>query len=80
MATTMEPAELVKTEIREKHEYHASAHVLTWAIGLLLVDNCDFSPLRAALGPGTSVAGALVVAPIVVEGANGVNVNPLILR
>ena len=59
---------------------HASAHVLTWAIGLLLVDNCDFSPLRAALGPGTRVAGALVVAPIVVEGANGVNINPLILR
>jgi hypothetical protein len=59
---------------------HASAHVLTWAIGLLLVDNCDFSPLRAAVGPGTCVAGALVVAPIVVEGANGVNVNPLILR
>jgi Putative cyclase len=59
---------------------HGSAHVLTWAIGLLLVDNCDFSPLRDALGPGTRIAGALVVAPIVVEGANGVNVNPLILR
>ena len=25
---------------------HASAHVLTWAIGLLLVDNCDFVALR----------------------------------
>ncbi len=59
---------------------HASAHVLTWAIGLLLVDNCDFSALRAAVGPGSCIAGALVVAPIVVEGANGVNVNPLILR
>ena len=59
---------------------HASAHVLTWAIGLLLVDNCDFQPLRAAIGRGSRVAGALVIAPIVVEGANGVNVNPLILR
>ena len=59
---------------------HASAHVLTWAIGLLLVDNCDFQPLRAAIGRGTRVAGAVVIAPIVVEGANGVNVNPLILR
>jgi hypothetical protein len=59
---------------------HASAHVLTWAIGLVLVDNCDFSELRAALGPGTQVAGAVVVAPLVIEGANGVNLNPLILR
>ena len=59
---------------------HASAHVLTWAIGLLLVDNCDFQALRAAIGRGSRVAGAVVIAPIVVEGANGVNVNPLILR
>src|SRR5579862_304815 len=59
---------------------HASAHVLTWAIGLLLVDNCDFAPLRAVIGPGAQVAGAIVIAPLVVEGANGVNVNPLILR
>ena len=59
---------------------HASAHVLTWAIGLLLVDNCDFVELRAAVGPGTQVAGAVAVAPLVIEGANGVNVNPLIIR
>jgi hypothetical protein len=59
---------------------HASAHVLTWAIGLLLVDNCDFGELRAAIGPGTQPAGALVVAPLVIEGANGVNLNPLVLR
>jgi hypothetical protein len=59
---------------------HASAHVLTWAIGLLLVDNCGFADLRAALGPGTRIAGAIAVAPLVIEGANGVNVNPLILR
>jgi hypothetical protein len=59
---------------------HASAHVLTWAIGLMLVDNCDFRPLRAALGDGARVAGAIVLAPMVVEGANGVNVNPLIVR
>jgi hypothetical protein len=59
---------------------HASAHVLTWAIGLLLVDNCDFGDLRAAIGPGTQVAGALVIAPLVIEGANGSNLNPLVLR
>jgi len=65
---------------REAKEAHASGHVLTWAIGLLLVDNCDYAALRAALGGGTQVAGALVVAPILVEGANGVNVNPIVMR
>jgi hypothetical protein len=65
---------------REAKADHASAHVLTWAVGLLLVDNCDFGALRAVLGAGTQVAGALVLAPLPVEGANGANVNPLILR
>jgi kynurenine formamidase len=65
---------------RQAKESHASAHILTWAIGLLLVDNCDYAALRAALGGGTQVAGALVVAPILVGGANGVNVNPVVMR
>ena len=50
-----------------------------WAIGLLLLDNCDFSALRRAHGRGTRVAGALVVSLLAVEGANGVNLNPLVL-
>ena len=58
---------------------HASAHILTWAIGLLLLDNCDFAALRRAHGPGTQVTGALVVSPLSVEGANGANLNPLVL-
>ena len=58
---------------------HASAHVLTWAIGLLLLDNCDFAALRRARGPATQVAGALVVSLLAVEGANGANLNPLVL-
>jgi hypothetical protein len=65
---------------REAKATRASAHVLTWAIGLLLVDNCDFAALRAALGRGTRTAGALILAPAVVEGANGVNLNPLVFR
>ncbi len=64
---------------REAKATHASAHILTWAIGLLLLDNCDFAALRRAHGPGTKVAGALVVALLAVEGANGVNLNPLVL-
>ena len=65
---------------RDAKEAHASAHILGWAIGLPLVDNCDFARLRSEIGPGTRVAGALVLAPLAVPGANGVNLNPLILR
>lgn len=54
----------------------APVHVLTWAIGLVLVDNCDYSRLRGALGPARSTC-ALVVAPLPVVGGTGNNVNPL---
>ena len=64
---------------RDAKAAHASAHVLTWAIGLLLLDNCDFAALRRAHGRGTGVAGALVVSLLAIEGANGVNLNPLVL-
>ena len=65
---------------REAKAANGTAHVLTWAIGLLLLDNCDFAALRAAQGRGTQVAGALVVSPLAVPGANGVNLSPLVLR
>jgi hypothetical protein len=64
---------------RQAKADHATAHVLTWAIGLLLLDNCDFAALREASGGGTRVAGALVVGLLGVQGANGVNVNPLVV-
>ncbi len=65
---------------REAKAAHATAHVLGWAIGLMLVDNCDFAALRGVIGSGTKVAGAIVLAPLAVPGANGVNTNPLVLR
>lgn len=65
---------------REAKAAHASAHILGWAIGLPLVDNCDFAALREEIGSGTKVAGALVLAPLAVPGANGMNLNPLVLR
>lgn len=65
---------------REAKAAHATAHILGWAIGLPLVDNCDFGALRQEIGRGTAVAGALVLAPLAVPGANGMNLNPLIVR
>ncbi|HVM64249.1 MAG TPA: cyclase family protein [Acidimicrobiales bacterium] len=59
-------------------EPRAPVHLLNWAIGLVLVDNCDFSRLRAALGPH-GATGALVLAPLPLEGATGCNVSPIVL-
>ncbi len=56
----------------------APVHLLNWAIGLVLVDNCDFSRLRAALAPGQATA-ALVVAPLPIPGGTGCNVSPVVL-
>ena len=53
-------------------------HMLNWAIGLVLVDNCDHSRLRAELAPDQAT-GALVVNPLPIEGATGNNVNPIVL-
>ncbi|MCW2523290.1 MAG: cyclase family protein [Frankiales bacterium] len=58
----------------------STGHSLIWAIGLLLVDSCDFAALNAAMGAGGGVAGALVLAPLALPGATGCNVNPLVLR
>jgi kynurenine formamidase len=50
-------------------------HLLNWAIGLVLVDNCDFGAMRAT--SGRPAVGALMLAPLRLEGATGSNVNPL---
>jgi len=59
-------------------EPRAPVHLLNWAIGLVLVDNCDFSRLRVALEPGQATA-ALVLAPLPIPGATGCNVSPIVL-
>lgn len=56
----------------------AAVHMLNWAIGLLLVDNCDHQRVRAALGPDRATA-ALVVNPLPIAGATGGNVNPIVI-
>jgi kynurenine formamidase len=54
-------------------------HMLLWAIGLVLVDNCDFSSVVPAMRTAQRGAGAFVVAPLRIEGATGCNVNPLLV-
>jgi kynurenine formamidase len=53
----------------------ACVHLLTWAIGLVLVDNCDLS---AAVRSGRTT-GQLVVAPLALPGGTGSLVQPVLV-
>ena len=55
-----------------------SVHLLTWAIGLVLVDNCDYARLRRAMDGERSTC-AIALAPLPIVGGTGNNVNPLAL-
>ncbi|MDR2253119.1 MAG: cyclase family protein [Bifidobacteriaceae bacterium] len=56
----------------------ACVHLLNWAQGLVLVDNCDFAKARSVLDdPVRSLA--LVVAPLRMRGATGCAVNPMMI-
>ena len=56
-----------------------AVHSLIWAIGLVLIDNCDFGAAGAALAAAGKVTGLLVVAPLRIPGGTGCMVNPLLL-
>ena len=54
-------------------------HLLIWAIGLALVDNCRLQEARDALADRQVREGMLVVGPLRLEGSTGTLVNPLLL-
>ena len=56
-----------------------AVHGLIWALGLVLVDNCDFGAARAAFAAAGTTTGLLVVAPLRIPGGTGCTVNPLVL-
>jgi len=56
-----------------------AVHGLIWALGLVLVDNCDFAAARAAFADAGATTGLLVVAPLRIPGGTGCTVNPLVL-
>jgi kynurenine formamidase len=55
-------------------------HLLIWAIGLLLVDNCDLRPAVDAARQSRSAVGGLVVAPPPIPGATHSLVTPLFIQ
>jgi kynurenine formamidase len=56
----------------------AYVHLLIWAMGLALIDNCELGGVRSAMSDRQEKTGMLVVAPLFVPGASASLVNPLL--
>jgi hypothetical protein len=56
-----------------------SVHMLIWAIGLALVDNCDLGPAARAMRDARRRTGLLSVAPLPIRRATGSLVNPTLV-
>jgi kynurenine formamidase len=57
----------------------AYVHLLIWAMGLALVDNCDLRAVRGALGDRPLKTAMLVVSPLRITRATASLVNPLLV-
>jgi kynurenine formamidase len=55
-------------------------HLLIWAIGLLLVDNCDLSRAAQLVRDTGTATGGLVLTPPAVPGATGTLAHPLFIQ
>lgn len=60
-------------------EQSLEVHLLIWAIGLCLVDNCDLGPAAQALRSAGTATGLLVASPLAIQRSTGSLVNPLLM-
>ncbi|MCU1429944.1 MAG: hypothetical protein JWL83_3944 [Actinomycetia bacterium] len=60
-------------------EPQCTVHLLQWAIGLVLIDNCALGDAAHRLDQLGRATGALVVAPLRLSGATGCTVNPMLI-
>jgi kynurenine formamidase len=58
----------------------APIHLLIWAIGIILVDNCDLAGAVALTHQTGRADGALIVAPPAIPRATGALVHPLFIQ
>jgi hypothetical protein len=56
-----------------------SLHLLIWAQGLALIDNCELGAAREAMRSKREKTGLIMVAPLKIPGATGSVVNPLLM-
>jgi kynurenine formamidase len=54
-------------------------HAVSWAVGLVLIDNCHLGPAVRALSAAGAHSGLLAVGPLQIRGATGSMVNPVLL-
>lgn len=54
-------------------------HHMLWAIGLILVDCCTFAFARTLLAARSQATCAIAVSPLLIDGATGNNVNPMLI-
>jgi hypothetical protein len=60
-------------------EVPLSVHLLLWAQGLVLVDNCDLGAASRAMAPRREKTALVMVAPLNIPGGTGSAVNPLMM-
>lgn len=60
-------------------ERSLEVHLLIWAIGLCLVDNCDLGPAADALRTARTATGLLTASPLAIRRSTGSLVNPLLI-
>jgi hypothetical protein len=56
-----------------------AVHKAHWALGLVLVDNCSYEWARPILQQRRQWTGGLALSPLLVRGATGSNVNPMLI-
>jgi kynurenine formamidase len=76
-----QPVGVVAWDLLDAHpagEIDLPVHALSWALGLVLIDNCRLGELRDAMASRQPRAGLLVVSPLAIEGGTGCAVNPVV--
>jgi kynurenine formamidase len=69
--------DLLDCPVHDRMEFHI--HLMIWAIGLAIVDNCDFAALRDALRAAGKHTALLTIAPLRIPYGTGSLVNPTAL-
>src|SRR5258705_11935096 len=77
-----QPVGVIAWDFLEAHphrELGLAVHALSWAVGLVLIDNCDLGALHGPITAKPERTGLLVASPLRIEGATGCAVNPVVI-
>jgi kynurenine formamidase len=77
-----QPIGLLGWDFLDAHQSNAfrlPVHALSWAVGLVLIDNCDLGELCVALAGKPEPTGLIAVSPLHIRGTSGCAVNPVVV-